>query len=61
MTNSPEGYDVTAVEAWIKSNITGLTPPLSWERLEGGHSNLTYKIRKNKIMVISMKNFWVKL
>ncbi len=44
MTNSPEGYDVTAVEAWIKSNITGLTPPLSWERLEGGHSNLTYKI-----------------
>ncbi|MEM7541015.1 MAG: phosphotransferase family protein [Pseudomonadota bacterium] len=43
-TQSPEGYDVPAVEAWIEENVDGLTPPLTWTRLEGGHSNLTYKI-----------------
>lgn len=40
----PEGYDVEAVEAWIASNVNGLTPPLTWTRLQGGHSNLTYRI-----------------
>ena len=40
----PEGYDVEAVEAWIASNVKGLTPPLTWTRLQGGHSNLTYRI-----------------
>ncbi len=38
------GYDVPAVEAWIAENTEGLTPPFTWERLEGGHSNLTYKL-----------------
>lgn len=32
----PEGYDVTAVEAWIAANVEGLTPPLQWTRLQGG-------------------------
>jgi len=36
------GYDRPSVEAWIERNVDGLTPPLSWERLEGGHSNLTF-------------------
>ncbi len=40
----PEGYRVGAVEAWIKDNIDGLTPPFRWTRLEGGHSNLTYRL-----------------
>ncbi len=40
----PEGYDVAAVEAWIADNVVGLTPPFAWTRLEGGHSNLTYRI-----------------
>jgi len=40
----PEGYDVEAVEAWIAGNVKGLTPPLTWTRLQGGHSNLTYRI-----------------
>lgn len=44
MENSPEGYDVEAVEAWIGDNIEELRPPLKWTRLEGGHSNLTYRI-----------------
>jgi aminoglycoside phosphotransferase (APT) family kinase protein len=39
----PLGYDTERVEAWIGLNhLTGLHPPLSWTRLEGGHSNLTY-------------------
>ncbi len=40
----PEGYDVPAVEAWVKANIAELAPPFKWTRLEGGHSNLTYQI-----------------
>ena len=40
----PEGYDVSAVEAWIAENVPSLSPPLRWTRLEGGHSNLTYLV-----------------
>jgi aminoglycoside phosphotransferase (APT) family kinase protein len=43
-----EGYDIPAVEAWIQDNISGLTPPLSWTRLEGGHSNLTYQLEDSQ-------------
>jgi aminoglycoside phosphotransferase (APT) family kinase protein len=32
------------VEAWIAGNVPTLTPPLHWTRLQGGHSNLTYRI-----------------
>jgi aminoglycoside phosphotransferase (APT) family kinase protein len=41
---APLGYDVAAVEAWITANVPALSPPLRWTRLEGGHSNLTYRI-----------------
>ncbi len=41
----PEGYQVDAVEAWIKANVDGLEPPFQWTRLEGGHSNLTYRLQ----------------
>lgn len=41
---APEGYDVAAVEAWIREHVPSLSPPLEWTRLEGGHSNLTYRI-----------------
>jgi aminoglycoside phosphotransferase (APT) family kinase protein len=44
MEASPEGYQVKAVEDWVRQNIPELTPPFSWIRLEGGHSNLTYQI-----------------
>ena len=43
-SNGPEGYRVAAVEGWIGNNIDGLTPPFQWTRLEGGHSNLTYRL-----------------
>ncbi|MDG1206595.1 MAG: hypothetical protein P8N51_14595, partial [Pseudomonadales bacterium] len=41
---NPEGYDVAAVEKWISENTDKITPPFKWFRLEGGHSNLTYRI-----------------
>ena len=44
MTEVAEGYDIPAVEAWISENIPSLEPPFKWLRLEGGHSNLTYRI-----------------
>lgn len=40
----PEGYDVPAVEAWIATHTDALTPPFTWSRTKGGHSNLTYRI-----------------
>ena len=42
------GYDVEAVEAWIRDNTEGLQPPFEWVRLEGGHSNLTYSLTDQK-------------
>jgi aminoglycoside phosphotransferase (APT) family kinase protein len=46
--DSPPGYDVPAVEAWIKAHVSALSPPLRWTKLEGGHSNLTYLIEDTK-------------
>ena len=43
-STGPEGYQVGAVEAWVGTHIEGLNPPFKWTRLEGGHSNLTYRI-----------------
>ena len=40
----PAGYDTPAVESWIAQHLPGLQLPLTWTRLEGGHSNLTYLI-----------------
>jgi len=42
MERSALGYDIDRVEAWIASNVAELRPPLTWSRLPGGHSNLTY-------------------
>ncbi len=39
-----EGYEIPAVEAWIAANTDYFKPPFSWTRLEGGHSNLTYRL-----------------
>jgi len=47
-TSSPPGYDVPAVEAWIKKHVSQLSPPLKWTKLEGGHSNLTFLIEDGR-------------
>jgi aminoglycoside phosphotransferase (APT) family kinase protein len=38
------GFDVPGVEAWL-STVTEFRAPAVWERLPGGHSNLTYLVR----------------
>lgn len=41
---APEGVDRAGVEAWFAANVEGAEPPLSFERIAGGHSNLTYRV-----------------
>ncbi len=38
------GYEVDAVEAWVTEHVPRLVRPFTWTRLEGGHSNLTYRL-----------------
>ncbi len=45
MQSDLPGYKVSAVEAWIAENVPDLKPPFEWTRLEGGHSNLTYRLK----------------
>ena len=40
---SVEGIDSDRVTAWVTERIDGLAPPLTFELIAGGHSNLTYK------------------
>jgi aminoglycoside phosphotransferase (APT) family kinase protein len=40
----PEGIDRSGVEAWFGGHVEGVEPPLSFERVSGGHSNLTYRV-----------------
>ena len=42
-TGTPDGIDGARVEAWFAENVPGVEPPLSFERIAGGHSNLTYR------------------
>jgi aminoglycoside phosphotransferase (APT) family kinase protein len=39
-----EGIDVPHVSAWFEANIPGATPPLGFELIAGGRSNLTYRV-----------------
>lgn len=38
------GYRVDDVEAWVADNVSSLEPPFKWTKLQGGHSNLTYRL-----------------
>jgi len=40
---SPEGIDLEPVTGWLVERIDGLTPPLEFTLIAGGHSNLTYR------------------
>ena len=44
-TDLTPGFDTTAVQSWISEHVSAIRPPLTWTRLEGGHSNLTYRIQ----------------
>jgi aminoglycoside phosphotransferase (APT) family kinase protein len=39
-----EGIDREGVEAWFEENVAGAELPLSFERISGGHSNLTFGV-----------------
>jgi aminoglycoside phosphotransferase (APT) family kinase protein len=41
---APEGIDRAAVEGWFSAHVSGAEPPLAFERISGGHSNLTYGV-----------------
>jgi aminoglycoside phosphotransferase (APT) family kinase protein len=41
---TPDGIDRAAVEAWFEGNVEGAKPPLTFERISGGRSNLTYSV-----------------
>jgi aminoglycoside phosphotransferase (APT) family kinase protein len=38
------GIDVPRVSAWFEANIPGAEPPLTFELIAGGRSNLTYRV-----------------
>jgi len=42
---APEGIDRAGVEGWFTKHVPGVELPLSFERISGGHSNLTYGVR----------------
>jgi aminoglycoside phosphotransferase (APT) family kinase protein len=39
-----EGIEQSGVEAWFAENVAGAELPLSFERISGGHSNLTFGV-----------------
>ncbi len=40
----PDGIDQPALEQWFERNVEGAKPPLSFERISGGRSNLTFRV-----------------
>jgi aminoglycoside phosphotransferase (APT) family kinase protein len=41
---APDGIDADGVEAWFAANVADSTPPLRFERISGGRSNITYGV-----------------
>src|SRR4051812_29634390 len=39
-----DGIDQKSLEAWFGENVPGVDFPLQFERIAGGHSNLTYRV-----------------
>ncbi len=38
-------FDLDRVIPWLRAHVEWLTEPLRWEKLEGGHSNFTFRVR----------------
>jgi aminoglycoside phosphotransferase (APT) family kinase protein len=43
-TQTPEGIDAEATERWLSRHVDAVDPPLTYERISGGRSNLTYSV-----------------
>jgi aminoglycoside phosphotransferase (APT) family kinase protein len=44
MAEEIEGIDVAGVTKWFEANIAGVKPPLDFDLIAGGRSNLTFKV-----------------
>jgi aminoglycoside phosphotransferase (APT) family kinase protein len=44
IAGAPQGIDRAGVEGWFAAHVDEVEPPLSFERISGGHSNLTYRV-----------------
>jgi aminoglycoside phosphotransferase (APT) family kinase protein len=42
--SAPQGIDAEKVTAWFEEHVDGVTPPLSFELIAGGRSNLTFSV-----------------
>ena len=42
--SAPDGIEPDAVEAWFRDNVDGAQPPLAYDRIAGGRSNLTFGV-----------------
>jgi aminoglycoside phosphotransferase (APT) family kinase protein len=47
IAGAPEGINRDGVEAWFSEHVPGVQLPLTFDRISGGHSNLTYGVRDN--------------
>jgi aminoglycoside phosphotransferase (APT) family kinase protein len=45
MSEEMEGIDREPVEDWFEANVEGAKPPLEFNQISGGRSNLTYGVR----------------
>jgi aminoglycoside phosphotransferase (APT) family kinase protein len=43
-TTPVDGIDAAGMAAWFAANVPVAVPPLTYERIAGGHSNLTYRV-----------------
>lgn len=43
-TTAPAGVEPDRVTAWLESHVPELAPPLTFQVIAGGHSNLTYRV-----------------
>jgi aminoglycoside phosphotransferase (APT) family kinase protein len=48
MSETPRGIDATRVTGWLEAHIAGVTPPLRFELITGGRSNLTFRVEDAK-------------
>ena len=42
---SDDGLDRERLESWFRASVEGAEPPLRYERIAGGRSNLTYRVQ----------------
>ena len=41
---TPDGIDSAEIEKWFSANVSSAEPPLRFQKISGGHSNLTYEV-----------------